>query len=105
MLLPRYSIRAVLYLAVIVALLALVAGQAVVGTTWAIGITIAVASLAVVWLVYVLFYGMVVGFARVALPGESRSSRPAHYPELRRTRSEGPDVELAQNSASEGGPS
>ncbi len=91
MILPSYSIRTIFYLAIVVALVALVAGQAVQGAEWAIAVTIAVGSLVLTWLVYVLFYGIVVIFSRVALFREIRSPQPAYYPEPHRTTPRGPD--------------
>ena len=84
MILPSYSIRTIMYLAIVVALVAVVAGQAVQGAHWAIAATIAVGSPLLSWLVFVLFYGIVASFARVALAEEVHAPHPAYYPEQRR---------------------
>ncbi|MCO6044539.1 hypothetical protein NG895_11540 [Aeoliella sp. ICT_H6.2] len=87
MLLPRYSIRTVLYVAILVAVVALIAGQAVQGAFWAQGVTVAVASLAVLWLVFALFYGMVAAFALIATPDAAQAASRSHYPESRQNSS------------------
>lgn len=84
MILPRYSIRTILLLAIGVAVVALVAGQAVQGANWAIAVTVAVGSLLLTAMTYVVFYGMVAIFSRVALAREVRLPHPAYYPEPRR---------------------
>jgi CBS-domain-containing membrane protein len=84
MILPSYSLRSILYLAIVVALVAVVAGQAVQGADWAVAVTVAVGSLVLTSVVLILFYGIVASFARIALYRESRSPRPAYYPETRR---------------------
>jgi hypothetical protein len=83
MLLPRYSIRTVFYLAGVVAVVALIAGEAVQGRMWAAAIVIGVGSLAVTWAMCVLFYGMVALFSRVTGVHGTYRPRPAHYPALR----------------------
>ncbi len=95
MILPSYSLRAILHLAIVVAVVALIAGQAVQGTNWAIAVTVAVASVVLSWLVFVLFYGIVASFSRVALSRETHAPQPAYYPEPRRNAPE--PVEKATN--------
>lgn len=82
MLLPRYSIRSVMYLAVAVAGVAVVGREALAGDFWAIGLIAAIGSLAVSWTVLALFYAIVAAFARVALPAEMKRPQPAYYPEI-----------------------
>ncbi|MGI9457637.1 MAG: hypothetical protein ACR2NU_13820 [Aeoliella sp.] len=82
MFLPRYSLRTILYLAVAVAIVAVVAGQAVRGALWAIALTIGIGSLGVSWFVLVVFYAIVAAFARVALTPEFQQPLPAYYPEI-----------------------
>ncbi|CAK9037524.1 Uncharacterized protein SCF082_LOCUS22215 [Durusdinium trenchii] len=84
MLLPRYSIRTVLLLAILVAVVALVAGQAVQGAAWAQAVTVAVGSLAVLWLVFAVFYGMVALFALVTNNRSALAATRSHYPERQR---------------------
>ena len=102
MLLPRYSIRSVLYLAVLVAVVAVVAGQAVAGATWAVAITIGIASLLITWSVHVVFYGIVAGFARVVLPVAERRSQPAYYPPLSREADTADLMESLSDDSGEG---
>lgn len=85
MLLPRYSIRTVFYLAIVVAVVALIAGEAGEGALWAKALIVGVASLAVTWATFVLFYGMVAAFSRVTGVHGTYRPRPAHYPALRST--------------------
>lgn len=96
MLIPSYSIRTILYLAIVVAVVAVIAGQAVQGAHWAIAVTIAIGSLGLSWVVFVLFYGIVSSFARVALAHEVHTPRPAYYPESRRV-----DRDSAEESQAE----
>lgn len=103
MLLPRFTIRSVLYLAVVVALIALVAGQAVQGAMWAMAITIAVGGLVIGWGVFLTFYGIVVAFARVALARELQTPKPAYYPAPRRTELETPNDSAASVRSSSAG--
>ncbi|WP_425399763.1 hypothetical protein [Aeoliella sp.] len=84
MLLPRYSIRTVLYLAILFAVVGLVAGQAVQGAHWAQAVTVAVGSLAVLWLVFALFYGIVALFA-LATERRSMDAAQSYYPASRPT--------------------
>lgn len=83
MLLPRYSIRTVLLLAILVAMVALVAGRAVQGASWAQAVTIALGSLVILWLVFALFYGMVVAFARITSIHSPGGAPRSYYPESR----------------------
>lgn len=80
MILPSFSIRTIMYVAAALAVVALVAGQAVDGTAWAICVTVAVGSLVVCWVVYALFYAIAAAFARVVLSRESNATPEAYYP-------------------------
>ena len=65
MLLPQFSLKTVLLLVSACACFFLVAGQAYQGEAWAIGVTVAVSSLPVCFLVYAIFYGITAVVARV----------------------------------------
>lgn len=80
MLLPRYSIRTILYLAILVAVMGVVGRQAVGQSTWAIAVVVAVGSLLLSALVYLAFYAIVAAFARVTGPNGGKSSVAAYYP-------------------------
>lgn len=84
MILPSYSIRTIMYVAAALAVVALIAGQAVEGAYWAICVTVAVGSMVLCWVMYALFYAMVAAFARVALSRDSSSASAAYYPPARR---------------------
>ena len=99
MILPRYSIRTVLYLVVLVAVVALVAGQGVAGAEWAIAFTIAVGSLVIFWMMYVLFYGIISLFALIALKQDLQQSEGAHYPAFRNLQQRAETGEKPQEEA------
>ena len=86
-----------LLVAIGVALAALVAGMAVDGKSWAIAVTVALGGVVLAFLVYILFYGMVALFARVAMTREFQSPRPAYYPAPRRV---SPNEENSRQEAS-----
>ncbi|QDU57136.1 hypothetical protein [Aeoliella mucimassa] len=99
MMLPRYSMRTVLYLAALVAMIALVAGQGVQGAPWAIAFTVGVCSLAVCWLMYILFYGVISLFARLVLGQNLQQATGGHYPTTRPTAE--PSTTVGESSAQE----
>jgi len=80
MLLPRYSIRTILYLAFAVAIVGVVGRQAVSESAWAIAVLVAVGSVAICALVYMAFYAIVAVFARVTGVSGEKLSAPAYYP-------------------------
>lgn len=80
MFLPRFSIRTMMVVAIAVALAALLVGMAVDGKSWAIAVTVALGGVVLAFMMYVLFYGMVALFARVAMSREFQTPRPAYYP-------------------------
>ena len=80
MFLPRYSLRTILYLAVVVAVVAVVAGQAVRGSAWAIALTVGIGSLGVTWMVFASFYAIVTLYARVAMASEAKGPRAPYFP-------------------------
>ena len=80
MLLPRYSLRAMLALALAVAVLGIVGGQAVTGATWAIAVLVAVGSVVLSAMVFALFYALVATFSRVASAGGRQPRLEPHYP-------------------------
>lgn len=65
MLLPRFSIRTLLAIVVAVAIASLFAGQAISGRTWAVGVTVALASVPVALAVHALFFLICSAMARV----------------------------------------
>jgi hypothetical protein len=91
MLLPRFTIRTLLVLLTICAIVFVLVGTAFRGQYWAWGVTIAIVSLIVTALTHVAWFGIVWLFARLpslqpggaptvapaALPRRSRSSHPA----------------------------
>ena len=64
MLLPRYSLRTTLSLTTAAAFLFVVVGLAVRGHAWAVGISVAVGSLALALAAYAASYGLCFAFAR-----------------------------------------
>jgi len=64
-LLPRFSIRALLWMLTICAVAFLIAGTAYRGQYWAWGVTIALASLMLTALVHAAWFGVVWLFARL----------------------------------------
>jgi len=77
MLLPRFSIRTLLLIATGVAIASLFAGQAIGGRVWAVGLTVAVASIPLALLVQAGFFALGSAFARWLGPQEivARTSR------------------------------
>lgn len=67
MLLPRFTIRAMIGLVTICALVFVIAGMAVRGQPWAWGVTIGVASLAFTLLVHAAWTGAVWALAQMQL--------------------------------------
>jgi hypothetical protein len=65
MILPRYSIRTMLAVFVGVAIAAVFAGQALVGRTWAVGVTVAVLSVPAALGMQALFFAICSGMARI----------------------------------------
>lgn len=100
--LPRYSIRTMFYLAVGVALLAIVVGQAVEGETWALGMSWGVATVLVTWPVMLLFYAIVAAYARLAIPRRERVGTKAYYPAPAPTGPPSGPSEMPPSSEAEG---
>jgi hypothetical protein len=77
MLLPRFSIRTMLLIATGVAVASLFAGEALGGRVWALGLTIAVASVPIALLVHAGFFALGSAFANWLGPQEivARTSR------------------------------
>ena len=65
MLLPRFSIRTALAIVTVVAVLSLFAGQALGGRAWALGLTVAVASVPLALVVHAAFFALGSAFARL----------------------------------------
>ncbi len=65
MLLPRFSIRTALAILTGVAVVSLFAGQALGGRAWALGLTVAVASVPAALLVHAAFFTLASSFGRV----------------------------------------
>lgn len=104
MLLPRYSLRWFFYIIALVALLGVVIGEGVQGANWALAVAWGVASLAVAWMVMVLFYALVTLYTLVALPAGERKGRAAYYPAPARPRpaaTEGASPQHERESESE----
>lgn len=80
MLLPRYSIRTILYLALAVAVIGVVGRQAVNESAWAIAVLVAVGTMAICALTYASFYAIIAVFARVTGVSGEKFSAPAYYP-------------------------
>jgi hypothetical protein len=68
MLLPRYSIRTALAIVTVVAVLSLFAGQALGGRAWALGLTVAVASVPLALVVHAAFFALGSAFAGLLGP-------------------------------------
>lgn len=66
MLLPRFTIRALLVMLTVCALVSVIAGMAYRGQTWAWGVTIGLLSLLVVALVHAAWFGVIWMFARMS---------------------------------------
>jgi hypothetical protein len=64
MLLPRFSIRALLALLTVCACAFVVAGMAYRGQTWAWGVTLGIASLLITAAVHATWFGLIWVFAR-----------------------------------------
>jgi hypothetical protein len=77
MLLPRYSIRTALAIVTVVAVLSLFAGQALGGRAWALGLTVAAASVPLALSVHAAFFALGSAFARLLGPEQviARTSR------------------------------
>ncbi len=75
MLLPRFSLRAILGVLTLGAFVFLVAGMAVRGQTWAWGITIAVICAGITLLVHAAWFGIVWLFAQ--MPSAQAATEPA----------------------------
>lgn len=77
MLLPRFSIRTLLAILTIVAVISLLAGQALGGRAWALGVTVAAVSAAFTLLVHAGFFIAASLLARWLGPSEivARTSR------------------------------
>jgi hypothetical protein len=77
MLLPRYSIRTALAIVTVVAVLSLFAGQALGGRAWALGLTVAVASVPLALIVHAAFFALGSAFAGLLGPEQvvARTSR------------------------------
>lgn len=95
MLLPRYSLRTILLLAVAVAVLAVVAGEAVTGAVWARAITLAVGAVVLNWMVLASFYAFVAVFSRVASIDGNRARQAPHYPAPRASSESAPNAQEA----------
>ena len=65
MLLPQFSLRTTLAVLSACALVFLIAGQAYQGKAWAVGVTVALASVPVCLCVHALFYGLTAAVSRV----------------------------------------
>jgi hypothetical protein len=84
MLLPRFTLRAVLATTAVCAVLFLFVGIAYRGETWAWGATIGILSLGVAVVVQAIFFGVVWCFAQLftkSSPETSGGRRPLHEPE------------------------
>jgi hypothetical protein len=63
MLLPRFTLRTLLAILTAVAVLSLLAGQALGGRAWALGVTVAVVSVPLALVVHAAFFSMAISFA------------------------------------------
>ncbi|HEV7221600.1 MAG TPA: hypothetical protein VGN42_02810 [Pirellulales bacterium] len=77
MLIPQFSLRSVLYVTAICAVLSLVAAMAMRGTAWAMALTVAVASLSITFLAYGAMFFAVWVFSLVA--PRRRAARETAY--------------------------
>ena len=76
MLLPRFTIRALLGMLTIGALICVIAGMAVRGQHWAWGVTIGILSLGLVLLVHAAWFGAVSMLARLQSRKQVKRMRP-----------------------------
>jgi hypothetical protein len=77
MLLPRFTIRAILVMVTIAAIVFVVAGMAYRGQIWAWGVTIAIISAAITLLVQAAWFGMVWLLAQMPLTPKETAERDA----------------------------
>ena len=77
MLLPRFTIRSLLVMLTIGALICVVAGMAVRGQHWAWGVTIGILSLGLVMLVHAAWFSAVSMLARLQPKKQNKPVRPA----------------------------
>jgi hypothetical protein len=75
MLLPRFTIRALLVMLTVCAFVFVIAGMAVRGQHWAWGITIGIASLAFTLMVHAVWFGAVWMLAQVQSRKQERPAR------------------------------
>jgi hypothetical protein len=75
MLLPRFTIRALLVILTICAFVFVVAGMAVRGQHWAWGITIGIVSFAFTLLVHAAWFGLVWMLAQMQLRKQEKPAR------------------------------
>ena len=78
MLLPRFTIRALLVALTFFAFVFVIAGMAVRGQHWAWGITIGIVSLAFTFLVHAAWFGLVWTLAQMQL---RKPEKPARQPD------------------------
>jgi hypothetical protein len=76
MLVPRFSIRTLLVMLTLGAVACLIAGMAYRGKYWALGATIALASLAVTAFVHATLFGVIWIFARLTGAQQQYGQRP-----------------------------
>ena len=77
MLLPRFTIRALLAMLTICAFVFVIAGMAVRGQHWAWGITIGILSLAFTLLVHAAWFGAVWMLAKMQSREQEQPARPS----------------------------
>ena len=78
MLMPRFTIRAMIVMLTICAFVFVIAGLAVRGQHWAWGITIGIVSLAFTFLVHAAWFGLVWTLAQMQL---RKQEEPARQPD------------------------
>ncbi len=78
MLIPQFSIRWLLGLTAVCAIISLIVARAIAGSGWAFGVTIALATTLVVLGVHLLFFAGIwlVGVVIAALTGSKTNRRP-----------------------------
>jgi hypothetical protein len=76
MLLPRFSIRTLLMMLTAGAVACLIAGMAYRGKDWALGATIALASLVLAACVHAILFGLIWIFARLTGGQQQSGQRP-----------------------------
>ncbi len=77
MLLPRFTIRALLVMLTICAFVFVIAGMAIRGQHWAWGITIGILSLAFTLLVHATWFGAVWMLAKMQSREQKQPARPS----------------------------